>query len=212
MIKRIDEHDELLLNRLLDGDLPESEAAALRARINREPSLQAAWQGLERLGGALAESGRDEPDVDFGTFHARVMRAVASERRAAEPAVIRFPTWLRYTTPLAAAAAIALVVTLYRPGTVSPPEVSDGPTSIALVEPEEPDGGTFVVQIRRPTTGDAVASGTPRVRVSFARSDQIATTVAESDQASRSTPSIVSATPTRTASQAIRGTLNLPPL
>lgn len=47
------------LSRLLDGDLPPDEAAALRARIAADPALAARWRAMQALPGALAALPRE---------------------------------------------------------------------------------------------------------------------------------------------------------
>lgn len=62
---RITQHDEYLLSRLVDGDLPGDEAESLRGRMEREPDLRAAFQSLVRLDAALKARRADQPRVDW---------------------------------------------------------------------------------------------------------------------------------------------------
>jgi hypothetical protein len=115
MAERITEHDEFLLSRLVDGDLPAEEAAALRARLEREPEMKAAYEAYRKIDEALASRRADRAEVDFDAFRAQVMQAVEAVADVAGVhggRILKFPGWLKVGLPLAAAAAIALVVTL----------------------------------------------------------------------------------------------------
>jgi len=121
MTQRISEHDQYLLSRLLDGDLPAEEADGLRVRLEREPELNEVFEEFQQINRALMARRADQADVDFDTFHADVMEAVEAERAGADEAdtvhsgsgrILRFPGWFKTALPVAAAAAIALVVTL----------------------------------------------------------------------------------------------------
>lgn len=85
------------LSRLLAGDLPEEQAAALRARIAADPELAAAWARMQALPGALAALPAGAPPA---------LRPVAPHPVARAPRT----GWL-----WAAAAAAALVLVLARP-------------------------------------------------------------------------------------------------
>ena len=82
--------------------------------------------------------------VDLRALHARVMEEV--QERAARPSLLRLPFWVRLAVPLAAAAAVALVVTasLYRGGSSG----SGGPVTIA--QKDQPYCGTFSAEVGRP--------------------------------------------------------------
>ncbi len=79
--------EQALLIALLDGTLPQDEAAALHARIASDPALQqdyaalaAFHAGLETLGGALAV---DAPDIDITE---RVMQSAREIAAGVRPA------------------------------------------------------------------------------------------------------------------------------
>lgn len=132
------------LSRLLDGDLPPDEAAALRARIRDEPEVAAAWASLQRLAADLAALPEEAPPA---------------------PAPRRRPRW-----PLAAAAALAILGFWAWP---APPGVvlTDGTRRIeaAAATPVEIDGvatvdlrtGEVTVHAGRAAVGD-VALDAPR--------------------------------------------------
>ena len=108
-MRRISEQDEFLLSCLIDGDLSPEQASRLRERMEREPELRAAFTSLNRVNELLAVRRADRPSVDLRALHTQVMRQV--EERAARPSILRLPFWVRVAMPLAAAAAVALVVT-----------------------------------------------------------------------------------------------------
>jgi hypothetical protein len=180
MDRHVNEQDEFLLSRLLDGDLPAEEASALRKRMDDEPALRAAFDGLGRLDAMLQARRADAPRIDFSRFHQQVMAAV--ETRGSEPAIIKLSKWLRYAAPLAAAAAIALLVLAYwrdhHPARVDPPVV---PAIVENTRPEprhQPD----VMQPEGPAARPAmvVRYGRPRslgqrsnIQVSYSRSDKL---------------------------------------
>ena len=72
----INEHDEFLLSRLLDGDLSPAEAEALRRRIENDPGLSEAYDAMARLDDLLKGRRADHPQVDWKAFHARVVDQV----------------------------------------------------------------------------------------------------------------------------------------
>jgi hypothetical protein len=163
MRESINEQDEFLLGELLDGNLPEAEAQALRERLEREPALRSAYDEIRRLNDLLTARRADQPVVDWDRFHRQVMEAVDAEPVAA-PSVIRFPMWARVAVPLAAAAAVALVVTLYDPGTQE--------VVVEYVQPGEPtSAGDCTFVYNRPGAVPAPASDGTDVYVELAKSD-----------------------------------------
>jgi anti-sigma factor RsiW len=193
-MKRIDEHDELLLNRLVDGDLPAEEAAALRGRIEREPELRSVYESLVRLNALLAERRKDACAVNWGRFHAAVMSRIEAD--AARPArLIRFPFWVRVAAPLAAAAAVALVVVLRTPhGTIQPAPAAQGTIRVAYQMPRaalQGGHGALVVRFSRPgqvRPANAGPSG-PAIQVAYARSVDLEDSIRRADQARQNEPS-----------------------
>ena len=93
------------LSRLLEGDLPEREAEALRARIAADPELARAWRRMQALPAALG----DLP-ADLGPLPSLGAGDPSSQIRSP----LRAPRWL----PWALAAALALFA-LKRPPPVS---------------------------------------------------------------------------------------------
>jgi len=91
------------LMRLLHGELPPADAAALRERMQGSPELAAAYERLERTWGALDLP--PSPGVPPG-FAGRVMARVAATRETAASGALSWgaaPRWVR------AAAAACLV-------------------------------------------------------------------------------------------------------
>ena len=199
MNKRIDERDELLLSRLLDGDLTEREETELKARIEREPDLRTSRDALTRLNDALVARRSDVPKVDWGRFRSRVMDSI--EVQASSAKVIRFPRWLRVAAPLAAAAVLALMVVLSRPhGT---PENKGGgvkPIDVAqVVPPTVEPGGSILVKFDRPSspttprpTVVAQAGTVARssvIQVSYVQSTELQEATRQIDKARENEPS-----------------------
>ena len=193
-MNRIDEHDELLLNRLMDGDLPAEEAAALGGRLEREPELRSVYEGLVCLNALLAERRKDTCAVNWGRFHAAVMSRIEAD--AARPArVIRFPFWVRVAAPLAAAAAVALVVMLRAPhGTIQPAPAEQGTLRIAYQMPPaavQGGPGALVVRFSRPGQVRPANAGPsePAIQVAYARSAALEEAIRRADQARQDQPS-----------------------
>jgi anti-sigma factor RsiW len=183
---RIDETEEFLLSRLLDGDLPAAEADVLRRRIEREPELGEAFDALAGVDRLLARRRDDEPRVDWGRFHARVMQAV-TETAAPPRMVIPLSRYLWFGGPLAAAAAIALLFTIQARDLPSPAGPS-GPVPIRVVlsVPRESAGGSIDVQYRR--LAPAAPAESTTLQVAFVRSEQMDNLVRDQDQAQRDRP------------------------
>lgn len=172
--RRITEQDEFLLNRLIDGDLTEGQAAELRARMEREPELRKAFRRLERLESLLSARRADRPAVDWGAFHRQVMARVERESRPALPLVFKLRRYLGVAVPLAAAAAIVLVVWLTQRGS-SPARPGLGPDTVA-VSPTPPapgptgtDESVLVVRFAR-LSADAESE---TIVVAYARSEEL---------------------------------------
>ena len=149
---RINEHDEFLLSELLDGDLSPDEAAGLRLRMEQEPALQEAYDSLARVNAALETRRADQPAVDWDKFYRDVMNAVEGESVASR-STIRLGRWIRLGVPLAAAAAIVLLVSIYPFG----PETSRTGSA----------PGTMLVRVRQPTPVDQADPGS--LEIAFAR-------------------------------------------
>ncbi|MEO0604327.1 MAG: hypothetical protein AAF211_23025, partial [Myxococcota bacterium] len=113
--------DAVALSCLLDGDLPEDEVRALRARLEREPALRALWQTMQSLPTELSSL----PDIP-------------GERRPRPPR-----RWAFWGGGLALAATVAFVLgrlsaplaTVRLPGT---DVVLHGDAAIALTPLEDP--------------------------------------------------------------------------
>jgi len=105
--------DDDALSALIDGALPSDEAAALRARMIREPALAARFAAMERANRAVGDAYRDVVDEPLPERVLELLRAPqARERNVVDLGARRqrraLPAWL----PHAAAAGIALAIGL----------------------------------------------------------------------------------------------------
>lgn len=170
MNRPLNEQDEFLLSRLLDNDLPPDEAADLRARMEREPQLRKAYEATTRIDSLLAARRADQPQINWSAFHRQVMAQV--EAQTIHQRTIRLADFLRVALPLAAAAAIALVVWFWpHRGQITPGEgmptpriAVNNPPGSSTPEPEP----TLLVRYHR--SGATTAAEEPVV-VRYARSD-----------------------------------------
>ena len=179
MYRPINEQDEFLLSRLLDDDLSAEEATALRARMEREPELRGAFATMTRIDSLLTARRADQPRVDWSRFHREVMNKVEAE--AARPITIRLAKYLRVALPLAAAAAIGLVVWFRPHGGSGLPQPKEKQTGIEIARVDQPvPPSTSVIYHHPESTGaDDV------IRVSFARSDELSKEYQAEDEKSR---------------------------
>lgn len=93
------------LMRLLHGELDAAAAAALRARLEREPELQAAYRRLEEAWRRLAEPPAEAVDP---AFRVEVMERVRGAAAAGFPPLGVAPRLARLLAALAVAAGVAL--------------------------------------------------------------------------------------------------------
>lgn len=71
----ISTHDQRNLQRLIDGELPPAEAVALRARVDAEPALRAAFAAMDEQRSRFAEVARVGIATAPGGFTASVVAA-----------------------------------------------------------------------------------------------------------------------------------------
>jgi anti-sigma factor RsiW len=113
----------------LDGELGGSRAADVRKHIEQCPACKLRSQQLAAVGAALDEVGEIEPAKDFTV---RVMQKALSA--PALPAVSRLKI-IRRLVPVAAAAAVILVLTLWLVAPEGPPSVENlSPVEKEIVE------------------------------------------------------------------------------
>ena len=188
-MNRPDEHDEFLLSRLLDGDLPDEEAGTLNARLEREPELRATLDALTRIDALLADRRGKGPDVDWARFHAGVMDKVTA-RAASRAWTLRFPRWLRVAAPLAAAASLALVIMLRQlPQSLKESPAPTPPVRVVYNAPAPDAAGRLVVEYNRhPTRVDRDRAGPKPIRVAYTRSDELQEAIRRYDKARESRP------------------------
>ncbi len=206
MRPRVNDNDAFLLSRLLDGDLSPAESAALRERIAHDSHLQAEYDAISRVDHVLAARRADQPDVDWDRFHARVVAALERETRGSQR-TIKLRRWIQVGVPLAAAAAVALLVTTFRDAGSPPqtPHNASAPIVVALNAPSHSTAGEIRVRVHRPQRAQ---QGAPVVR--FQRSQQLADATLTLDEARRGGPSYVAAMPERVPETA--PLMELPPL
>jgi hypothetical protein len=196
MRHQIDERDEFLLSQLLDGDLPADEADQLRRRMEQEPELRAAFDSLARVDELVGRCRDDRPAVDWTRFHRTVMDSVN-----AEPApglrTIPIARYLWLGAPLAAAAAVALLISVGQDGIrPSPPTgATPAPINVVVHAPTERAGGELFVRIHGAGNGEGRGGGA--VHVTFPQPVEVAQAVRDEDQTrlARPTSVVLAATP-----------------
>jgi len=168
----INEHDEFQLNRLLDGDLPEDEAAELRRRIEQESGLQQALHALTRINDLLAERAGDRPTVNWNQFYQQVARAIAHENHSHR--VIKISKWIGIAASLAAAAVVVLLVTVYQqPITEPSPRGNDSRVQDTKAQ--------MVIEYHRP--GSKTEPQEATVKVKYSQSTDLAHDTRQQDDA-----------------------------
>ena len=185
----INEQDELLLNRLLDDDLSAPEAVSIQKRMTREPALRETMDSLTRIDALLSQRGADQPDVDWYQFRQDILHEVGEiEQQAKRPIPFRLARKIWLGVPLAAAAAIALLlVTLYYPSPhMQPgsPMATDTKQKITTPTAPKPDEGTMLVRFNRPD----FAKPNPTIQVSYTQSSDLAQSMQQRDRGYRSRP------------------------
>ncbi len=189
---RIGEQDEMLLNRLLDEELPADAAALLRRRIEQEPPLRSAWERLNRIEGLLRARRADTCEINWSKFRASVMSRVEAEA-APMRRVLRFPWWLQAAVPLAAAAAIAIVLVVRAPyAEREPASTSTGQLRVVYhASPSEAPEGSLAVSYHRPARAaggeTAVAAGPSQV--AYMRSTELEEQIRKADMTQENQPS-----------------------
>jgi len=163
----LSEADEFQVSRLIDGDLSEAEQLALSARMAAEPLLRESHRSLACVDALVAAKRAIQPSIDYGRFHEQVMHRLA--QAASTGRSLLFPRWARIAAPLAAAAAILLVVWL-GPSTsvqVAPPtSEAPGPVAVAPVPAVPADQDAVLeVTVSGPMNAVAYASLTQEVVV-----------------------------------------------
>ncbi len=202
MTRLINEQDEFLLSRLLDGDLPAEQADALRQRMEREPELRQVYAQLTGMDKLLAGRRSDRPTLSWDTFRHEIMDQV--RRQGARGRVIRLANWLRVGVPLAAAASIVLAILVYQNRPAGEQPAGGGTAGVAVHEQKSasPKDDAPLVIFHRPKlmasarpvgrteTGASRESSTGEIRVTFEKSPELTEQYHQRDQMLRSSPSI----------------------
>ena len=105
--------DDEALSALIDGALPSDEAAALRARMQREPDLAARFAAMQSANRAVGEAYRDVVDEPLPERVLELLRAPQAEQgNVVALGARRQRRALPASLPLAAAASVALAIGL----------------------------------------------------------------------------------------------------
>lgn len=133
------------LSRLLDGELPEPEADALRARIEAEPDVAAAWEAMRSLPQELASlPATAEPPP--------LAPATLGQPPDLRPALGRFSR--RWGAAIAVAACVALLWSTSRPGPpvmVSGLQIVEGHQTLYAGAVEVEVSGRAIIEVEPPT-------------------------------------------------------------
>jgi hypothetical protein len=119
---------EFLLSRLNDGDLTDEESAAVE-HLLEDDAWRATADQYERLNGTIRSLADEQPAVNWTGFREQVRMRIAAD----QPRRLVIPRLVRIFTPLAAAACLAVVASLYWLQKLDVPR----PTDIASA-PSEP--------------------------------------------------------------------------
>ena len=127
------ERDEYLVSQYVDGVLDDGERRVFERRLREEPRLAdllAEYREVDRL---VRASVGAVPEVDWGRFAAQFTR----RRVAQDTAARRWPGVFRVFAPLAAAAAIALALSLLYRSNVERNGIGGG-AMVSAVEVDRP--------------------------------------------------------------------------
>ena len=98
--------DRELLIRYRDGELPEADMAAVRARLSTDPALQASLSRIEMVSAAVERTAHSAFEPFFST---RVMARIRADSRSASDLMYE---GLRWAFARVAVVAVVIVVTL----------------------------------------------------------------------------------------------------
>jgi len=158
----VSEHDQELLWRYFDGDLPSEQAAAFAQRLGEDAELSAEFACLEQTRALLrADTENAVAAADFSGFLDGVLARVGDEALGApaarEPAPVpatseglgaRFAAWWRahWTPVVASAVAAAVVAFLVVRGSAEDYQLTPGPVQVDAVH----NAGNQTVLISQP--------------------------------------------------------------
>ncbi|MFH0982306.1 MAG: hypothetical protein V2A79_12305 [Planctomycetota bacterium] len=152
---------EFLVSRYLDGDLTDAERREMENALHADPALARLLEAYRRTE-ALLRAQRDRgPELDWERFASEIRR-----RCAVEGTKPRWSVFYRLYAPLATAAVIALVCTVYFMARQKP-EGPPGPAPTVMVrltrpaEPEKLTPGERVVAVRMDRTPPTRPSTAP---------------------------------------------------
>lgn len=154
--------DRLLVQRFVDGELPESQRAAVRARLDAEPALAALADELRDLREVFAAERRAPAPLASPGLATRVLAAIAQEPAPQVVAALEGRVVAFARAAILAAALILGVATLIFTGLLPGPDVGRLEASPDTIQRtiEELDARIKADAARR--TGDAEPRVVPR--------------------------------------------------
>ncbi len=206
MSERFDDELERLLADKLDGDLTPDGEHRLGELLAADDRARREAEGLEKVDRLVRAWGVRAPKADWSAFRAGVMDAVRAQKaRATErPRILRFPAWApRWyaAMPLAAAAVLAIIVTLNRPPTrpAGRPVAQAAPQPVVQVAYHRPAAAVVAVAVVGTVRNDTADGAAARVSVTFHRSEDLDQAVAAREAEGLAAPSMAVATGSRAA-------------
>ena len=169
---------EYRLSELIDGELPDDQADALRRELGRDADLAAEHRRYESLETALGELGREMPEVDWDLQRETIRGALEREallgpaRRAWPARLIRWS---------AAAAAIVLAVLAGQWLLTGPapephmqvawqaPAAAAGPAMARVLDPSWPPAARAELEVAYVQTEPATPPAAPRAAAAAGR-------------------------------------------
>lgn len=132
------DHAQLLMSQLLDGELSSSDAAVLDEYLERHPEAQDWMENLDLTRGAHSVS--PDRSKSISAIHDAIAGA-SDTRRQNTGNLLSFPSLIR---PMAAAAAIAIVGTVSWLGLRPETNVSFEPNVVEFVATDIPGASTYI--------------------------------------------------------------------
>ncbi len=134
-------HAQLLMSQLLDGELDASDAGLLEAYLEEHPEAQDWMESLDLVTNARIDSISPSERAASISSIQKAIGADETPNPKGKAKLISFPAMMR---PMAAAAAIAIVGTASWLGLRSNPVVHNEPNVIEFVATDIPDASTYI--------------------------------------------------------------------
>ncbi len=103
------EERDYLISQYVDGTLDDATRDEVQSKIASDPEWEAAHRRCVQVHDIVCEHGVVTPDVDYDAMR----KSIAMQRQRLELLIRRRKMVIRLATPLAAAASIAIVLTVY---------------------------------------------------------------------------------------------------